>query len=275
MSDLKNSAIEAHYYRERLSEDILKRLGELGVDLKHVRRSDIAAVDEFHVRGAEVSRELAERAGLHGAKLLDVGCGLGGPCRMLADEFDCQVVGVDLSGEFIRTARKLSDLVGLSEKTEFLQCDATSLPFADASFDAVWTQHVQMNIERKDAFYGEISRVLKPGGKFIYYDIFKLGPEPITYPVPWADNPDISFLQPASHMSEILLELGMKSQEKTDQTKKGIEFFERVLQKIAASGPPKLGLNVLMGSETKVKITNLVNGLKEKKIQLQSGCFIR
>ena len=159
-----NKNIENHYFKSSLLEDILKRLEEKGVDLNNVKRTDIAGVDEFHVRGAAVSKELANAINMNGLNVLDVGCGLGGPCRMLAEEFNCTATGIDLSNEYIRTATGLSKLVKLDDKTTFIQGDATELPFDDNVFDVVWTQHVQMNIPDKIKFYSEIFRVLKPGG---------------------------------------------------------------------------------------------------------------
>mgnify|MGYP005702338653 FL=1 len=152
-----NQNIKNHYLKEELYEDILNRLKEEGIDLNEVKRSDIAGVDEFHVRGAAVSKELAESINLQGSNVLDVGCGLGGPCRMLADEYNCKATGLDLSNEYIRTAKELSKLVKLDSKTSFVQGDATSLPFEDNMFDVIWTQHVQMNIPNKEKFYSEIS----------------------------------------------------------------------------------------------------------------------
>ena len=150
---MTTNPIEAHYYREDLYSQIIIGLTQLGVDLNQVTRTDLAPVDEFHVRGAEVSRELANNANLHNTKLLDVGCGIGGPCRMLADEFNCQTTGIDLSEVYVNTATQLSKLVGFESKTQFVQGDATQLPFPDGSFEVVWTQHVQMNIENKKKFY--------------------------------------------------------------------------------------------------------------------------
>ena len=204
---------------------------------------------------------------------MDVGCGIGGPCRMLADEFGCQVTGIDLSEEFIRTATKLSDLVGLSDHTTFVCGDATDLPFKDQSFDAVWTQHVQMNVKDKVKFYSEIYRALKDGGTFIYYDIFKKNGEEVNYPMPWANEPAISFLVEMSGTQDILNELGLSQVQVTDETDNGIVFFENLVGKIQKSGPPKLGLNVLMGDTTKSKIINLLNGLKAGKLMLQSGVY--
>ena len=74
-----NQNIENHYLKEELYEDIVGRLLEQGIDIEKVKRSDIAGADEFHVRGAAVSNELAESVILEGATVLDVGCGLGGP----------------------------------------------------------------------------------------------------------------------------------------------------------------------------------------------------
>ncbi|EAR00977.1 class I SAM-dependent methyltransferase [Maribacter sp. HTCC2170] len=269
----KLSAIEEHYYRHDLYDDIINRLKNLNVDLNQVNRSDIAGVDEFHVRGAAISRELAQLANIKNSKVLDVGCGLGGPCRMLADEFNCTTTGIDLSEEFINAASKLSDLVGLSDSTQFIYGNANDLPFEDKTFDVVWTQHVQMNVDDKKKFYSEIARVLKNDGFFIYYDIFRKGKEKVKYPMPWAHESKISFLEPSSTMQSILEKLGMKKEHSNDQTQNGIVFFEKLISKLVAQGPPKLGLNVLMGENTIEKITNLLNGLKENKLTLQSGIY--
>ena len=266
---------ERHYHREDLIEEIIRHLKAQKIDLDHVTREDIAGVDEFHVRGAEVSKELAETIELRNSKILDVGCGIGGPCRMLADEYGCEVTGIDISKEFIRTATRLSELVGLSSKTSFIHGDATSLPFADQTFDVVWTQHVQMNIKDKLKFYAEIRRVLRTNGIFLYYDIFKKGLERISYPVPWANAPDLSFLARPDEITNMLYNLDFAEIELRDQTIEGIMFFEHFIARMEKSGPPKLGLNLLMGSSTKTKIINLLHGLKEGKIMLQSGVYKR
>ena len=271
----QTSATEKHYHRDDLFEEIIGRLKALKIDLDEVTREDIAGVDEFHVRGAQVSRELAETIDLRNSKLLDIGCGIGGPCRMLADEYGCEVTGIDISKEFIRTATRLSELVGLSSKTSFIHGDALSLPFADQTFDVVWTQHVQMNIKDKVKFYSEIQRVLKVKGIFLYYDIFEKGPERITYPVPWANEPALSFLAKPHEIANILHDLNFAEIELKDQTIKGILFFEQFIARIEKSGPPKLGLNLLMGESTKTKIINLLDGLKKGKIMLQSGVYQR
>ena len=268
-----NKNIQNHYLKEELYEDILNRLKQQGVDLNNLKRSDIAGVDEFHVRGAAVSKELAENLDLKGAKVLDVGCGLGGPCRMLAEEYSCQVTGLDLSNEYVRTAKELSKLLKLDNKTSFIQGDATSLPFGDNTFDVIWTQHVQMNIPNKEKFYFEISRVLKPGGHFLYYDILKKGDGEVNYPMPWASTSDISFLFKEKEMDNFLTQFGLTKEQSNDQTRYGIDYLNALFAKLKEFGPPKIGLNALMGETTKPKLINLLGHLKSGELELKSGVY--
>jgi SAM-dependent methyltransferase len=268
-----NTLIENQYHTPGLYEDILKRLEEQEISMDSVSREDIAGVDEIHVRGAEISRELAGQMKLDNSRILDVGCGIGGPSRMLADEYNCQVTGIDLSHEYIRTAKGLSELLGLQDKTDFIQSNALELPFENGSFDVVWTQHVQMNISHKLKFYSEIERVLSEHGTFIYYDIFRTESGEVNFPVPWADDASMSFLGTTSNMDDILESLCFKNLHTSDQTDKGIIFLQDLFEKLKMNGPSKLGLNVLMGSSTKEKLVNILKGLEEKQIILQSGIY--
>jgi len=270
-----NTVIENQYHSPGLYEDILHRLEEQEINMNSVSREHIAGVDEFHVRGAEVSRELASQITLDHSRVLDVGCGLGGPSRMLAEEYNCQVTGIDLSHEYIRTARGLSELVGLADRTRYIQSDALELPFENGSFDVVWTQHVQMNIRHKLKFYSEIERVLSDLGVFMYYDIFKTDGGTVNFPVPWANDASASFLATPSELDDMLGRLCFKHLLTTDQTQKGIQFLTGLFEKLKLHGPPKLGLNVLMGPSTREKLENILLGLEEEQIVLQSGIYIK
>ncbi|MFD2101072.1 class I SAM-dependent methyltransferase [Flagellimonas iocasae] len=265
--------VAEHYQKENLFEEIIARLKNQNIDLDHVQRSDIAGVDEFHVRGAAVSKELAKSIAIEGKTVLDMGSGLGGPCRMLADEFNCTATGIDLSPEFVQTANALSKLVKLDDKTHFVQGSAAELPFEDNSFDVVWTQHVQMNVPDKHKFYGEAHRVLKPGGYFLYYDIFQKNDGEIQYPMPWATQETLSFLIKNDEMAHIVEGLGLNEISKTNQTDAGIEFFTLLLAKVKQFGPPKLGLNVLMGESTISKLSNLLAHLQKGLLMLESGVY--
>jgi MPBQ/MSBQ methyltransferase len=166
--------VDSHYGRGDILNSILRALREMGKDVAQLAPADLAPVDEFHIRGREATVELAGRASLKpGLRVLDVGCGLGGSVRYLASEHQCQVVGIDLTKEYVDVANALADLVGLKHMVEFRQGSALDMPFDDSSFDVVWTEHVQMNIANKRAFYAEIARVLAPRGRLLFHDIFQ------------------------------------------------------------------------------------------------------
>ena len=81
------------------------------------------------------------------------------------------MIGVDLSSSFVDAATYLTASCGLSDRVTFQVGDALHLPFEDSAFDAVFLQHVAMNIEDRASLYAEVRRVLAPGGRFATYDL--------------------------------------------------------------------------------------------------------
>ncbi len=261
------TSVENHYSREGLVAAIRAALLAAGKDLDRLLPADLAPVDAFHIRGREATQELASRAGLApGLRVLDVGCGLGGSARYLAAEHGCRVTGVDLTKDYIEAAVELAALVGLGGKVEFRQASALALPFADAAFDVVWTEHVQMNIADKSALYRELARVLAPGGRLAFHDVF-LGPagEP-WYPVPWAEEPAISFLAPAPAVRALLEETGFRVRIWEDTSARSLQWFLAAAEKAARAGPPPLGIHLVLGRTAKAKFANLVRNLQEERI---------
>jgi ubiquinone/menaquinone biosynthesis C-methylase UbiE len=261
------AVVERHYGRGEILDSILRALREMGKEIGRLSPSDLAPVDEFHIRGREATVELANRASLRpGLRVLDVGSGLGGSVRYLASEHHCRVTGIDLTREYVDTAAALAELVGLKGAVEFRQSSASNMPFGDGSFDVVWTEHVQMNIADKRAFYTEIARVLIPGGRLVFHDIFQgEGGEP-HYPVPWAEDRSISFLVTPKTARHTLEDTGFRILDWEDKSQQSREWFAAVVEKIKASGPPPLGIHLLMGQTAKAKLENIVSNLREGRI---------
>lgn len=267
-----SSPIEKHYTRPALYQQIIKALEALGKT--DITRRDLATVDEFHVRGAAVSMELAMDAGFDkDMRILDVGCGIGGPSRMLASEFGCKITGIDITEEFIHTARLLTQLVGLDHLVQYIHADALNMPFENESFDVVWTQHVQMNIRDKEKLYSEIKRVLVPGGRFIYYDILTSSHEDVIYPVPWASDNSISFLITPASLHELLVNKGFTKIKIKDHTREGIRFLKEMLNRVNTQGQPKPGMHLILGELWKDKFQNLLNNLENGILEIQSGIY--
>ena len=106
---------------------------------------------------------------------LEVGCGSGEVARYIAERYRSDVVGIDVDPEQVEMARKSAD--GLSN-VRFLEADATSLPFADGSFDVVLSFGVLHHIPNWLDALEEIRRVLRDGGYFLYADV--IYPERVT-----------------------------------------------------------------------------------------------
>jgi ubiquinone/menaquinone biosynthesis C-methylase UbiE len=264
--------VENHYALGDIYSRIIFQLEVAGKKTVSLNRKDIAAVDEFHIGGQEITRELARQVMLQpGMRILDVGCGLGGACRLFAEEYGCHATGIDITTEYIDIAKRFSQLTNLHEGTNFVLGSATDLPFADKSFDFVFTQHVQMNIADKKKLYAEIARVLVPGGRFVYYDVFATGDQPIHFPVPWANDESISHLITTSALKDILKNAGLHPTSSTDHTAKSIESFEKMLPIVKQQGLPALGTHLLMGDNAIEKQENVLRNLSEKKIVVESG----
>jgi SAM-dependent methyltransferase len=259
-------AVESHYARGEVLASILDGLRAAGKDVTTLSPADLAAVDEFHIRGREATVELAARAALKpGQRLLDVGSGLGGSARYVAAEHGCRATGIDLTQEYVDTANALARMVGLDSLVHYRRASALEIPEAAGSFDVVWTEHVQMNIGDKHRFYGEIARVLAPGGRLMFHDIFR-GHGELHYPVPWADMSSISFLATQDEVREILQSVRFRLLDWENTSARSLEWFGAAVERIEASGPPPLGIHLLMGETALAKLDNMLRNLREGRI---------
>lgn len=264
-----NDSIKQHYAPGEFVSTTLAALARAGKDIDNLALDDLAPIDEFHVRGREATRELARAARLDANKhVLDVGSGLGGPSRRIAHEFGCRVTGIDLTDEYCRMATMLAERVGLSHLVTYRQGDALDLPFPDAAFDAVWTQHAAMNIPDKATLYGEMARVLKPGGLLAIYDVLAGPGGPVYFPVPWARAPETSFLVSPAELRDLLESHGFAISVWEDTTAAARDWFVALAQKIQQHGLPPLGFHLLLGPEFQVMAQNQRRNLEEERVLL-------
>lgn len=271
------SALYAHYSRPKLSDELFQTLAKAGVEISSYK--DTAAFDEFHMRGRQASRELADLAGLSkGHKVLDLGCGLGGPSRLLAAEYGCQVMGIDLIYEYVRAATLLSRRVGLAHNAMFQVGNMTMLPFRDHCFDVAWSQHTLMNIENKAALYQQVHRVLKPGGLLALYEILCGSAAPMIYPVQWANDAGTNFLVTQARFQRELVAAGFELkvwQEVTDQCRQWFQTLTAKMAERPKDAAPPLGLNLIIGPSTAEKARNTLLNLTENRIRVVYCLFKR
>ncbi len=118
----------------------------------------------------------------HGSRVLEIGAGSGQCSRWLAAQ-GATVVATDLSAGMVGTGVEVNDHVPEASRVPFVQCDGRVLPFADASFDTVFTAYgVVPFVADSDVVLREAARVLRPGGRFVFAT---------THPMRWAfpDDP--------------------------------------------------------------------------------------
>lgn len=258
--------LNAHYGPTDISARILDCLTKAGKNLDALTREDITPFDEFHGGGRDSTRALARLAELPpGQRVLDLGCGIGGPARTLAAEFACEVTGVDLTAEFVRAAGLLSLRVGMQDQVRFLQGSALEIPVPDASFDVVWSQNVMMNIEDKPHLFAEVRRVLRPGGRFAFEAVLA-GPGGDTlFPSFWAATADLSFLVTPATLKRQLVAAGLTEILWQDDTEQVIAVGNRRLAALERDGPPPLGIGVIVPFDVMEKTRNALRNNEEAR----------
>jgi ubiquinone/menaquinone biosynthesis C-methylase UbiE len=264
--------VASHYSDGRdLATAIAERLRKVGKDIGKLTTADLSTVDEFHVRGRKATLELGQMLNLDSStRVLDLGSGLGGPARTLAEVYGCHVTGIDLTQEFCNAATTLSTWVGMSERVAFQQGDATQLPFADGQFDRAITIHVAMNIPAKDQMYSEARRVLRPGGLFGVYDILQGEGGDVQYPVPWARDPSISHVATPDAMVALLNGAGFKILSTNDYTEESQRWFESMAAMVAPGATPPVTFRTFLGDDFPEMTRNQVRNLKERRIRTVS-----
>lgn len=259
-----NAAISEHYDSAHLLAAIHLGIEALGKTPATITIDELAPVDEFHVGGRSATDDLCQRLGLTAdARVLDVGCGIGGTARFIADQYGCDVTGIDITPDFVAIARALTNWVGLTDLVRFERGDATQQPFNDASFDHAVQLHVGMNIADKAALFAEVHRVLKPGGTFGLYDIMRTSDSDVSYPVPWATDASTSFVADIDTHRQTLEAAGFEITEERNRRDFAIEFFTAMQARTkTADGPPPLGLHLIIGKDTPAKIANIVAAIE-------------
>lgn len=259
-----DDALNAHYGDHALCERILRALADAGRDPERLSRDDLAGFDEFHGGGRASTRALARDAGAEpGMRVLDVGCGVGGPARTLAAEFGCTVTGVDITESFVRAARMLSERTGLTDRVSFRVAGATGLPFESGSFDLVWSQNVIMNVADKAACFAEMTRVLAPGGRVaLELNVRQEGSDPL-YPTFWADDPSLSHLVTREALTGLLEAAGLTIHAVTDLTERAVAVSEKRLAATRGADPDPLGMQVLVTRHLAQKFRNGLANYRE------------
>ena len=258
------TTIEQPYATGRARSDIERALTAAGKEVHALQPSELAMLEDFHSLGRLATAALVDVAQIDASdRVLDAGSGIGGTARLIAAERGAHVTAVDITSEYCDVAEWLNDAVGLGGVIEARTADVTELPFDDASFDVVVSQHVQMNVADKRRLYAEARRVLAPGGRLALWDVTAGSGGPLHFPVPWATSPEQSHLVTPERLAGLLREAGFATTHWSDLT----EAPANAMRDFLAGEQPRLGLHVFV-TDFPAKAANLVRNLAENRARL-------
>jgi SAM-dependent methyltransferase len=126
--------------------------------------------------GADELERLLEGTDISGCAVLDIGCGLGALDELLIARHRARsVVGVDIDPALLALMQERIERAGLTDRIRGQRVDGGPLPFAEASFDVVFSKDSMVQIPDKPKIFGEVLRVLRPGGRFVASDWLRGG----------------------------------------------------------------------------------------------------
>jgi SAM-dependent methyltransferase len=258
-----SDTIQDQYSTGLSRNNIEQALVSAGKDLGRLAPADLGLLEDFHTMGRYATAQLVELAQITSASaVLDAGSGVGGTARYIADRYGCAVTAVDLTDEYCETNRWLNRLVGLDDRISVRRADVTELPFPDATFDVVISQHVQMNVADKGRLYSEARRVLVPGGRLALWDIAAGDEGELDYPLPWADQPARSQLVRPGELRAVVESAGFAVEHWNDLTDQAAALMQAML----AQPANPLGLHAFV-TDFRRKVGNLTRALTDGRLR--------
>jgi sarcosine/dimethylglycine N-methyltransferase len=259
--------VQTQYSTGATRQAIEQALVAAGKDLDHLQPADLALLEDFHTMGRLATAQLADLVQITpDDEVLDAGSGIGGTARYIAERSRCHVAAVDLTEEYCATARWLNQLAGLDDWICVRQADVTDLPFEDATFTLMFSQHVQMNVADKALLYAEAHRVLADGGRLAVWDIVAAEDREPDFPVPWADRPEYSHLTTSDRLRTAITTSGFEIEQWNDLTGQAAAMMQTLL----TLPPSPIGLQAFVPNfESKAK--NLTAALADGRLHAIQG----
>jgi SAM-dependent methyltransferase len=227
--------------------------------------------DQYHLGGPPaVARILPSLALEPGRRLLDVGSGLGGPARQVADATGATVFGVDITREYVDVATALSERAGMSAGTRFICSDIAAFE-GHEPFDAAMTLHVQMNVPNKTGWYSEIATHLRDGGRLAVWEICRSGDAQPAWPEPWSLDGSDSFLATPAELLSHIEAAGFQTTEWVDES----AWLKRLVPAPRTNAAPAGPSPASLLDDGPARVGNALAALNSGILQVRRGAFTK
>jgi len=165
-------------------------------------------------------------------QVLDIGSGYCGAARQLANSSGCGITALNLSEKENQRARELNKVLGLANKINVIDGSFENIPVDDNSVDLVWSQDAILHSGHKAKVLKEVSRVLKPGGHFIFTDPMQDDNCPAGVLQPVLERIHLDSLGSFSLYRQLAKQVGLAEVEIEDLTPQLIKHYTRVKQEL-------------------------------------------
>ncbi|KAF4385261.1 hypothetical protein G4B88_026544 [Cannabis sativa] len=213
--------------------------------------------------GIETTKEFVAKLDLKpGQRVLDVGCGIGGGDFYMAETFDVEVVGIDLSVNMISLA--LERAIGLNCSVEFEVADCTTKTYPDNSFDVIYSRDTILHIQDKPSLFKSFFKWLKPGGTVLISDYCKSSGTPTSEFASYIKQRGYD-LHDVEEYGQMLSNAGFKEVIAEDRTEQFLQVLQRELDVLEKEK------DEFINDFSEEDYNDIVNGWKAKLIRSSSG----
>ena len=216
MGEMKLESMGLYRNIDRVDAD----LAALGVGPDDpVRVDQLTPFDQFHYEGTAAVDDAAVALQLGStSRVLDVGSGLGGPARYLADRTGCSVTALELQPELHEAGRRLTSRSGLADRVEHLEGDILNGPPAGPGFDGIVSMLCFLHIPDRTALFASCAAALRSGGRIFIDDYVELSPLAPVSTTALAEIVHCPYLPDASTYAAHLTDAGFRDVDVVDKS---------------------------------------------------------
>ncbi|MFA5403048.1 MAG: methyltransferase domain-containing protein [Candidatus Omnitrophota bacterium] len=263
MNNVKNiKRMKLYRHPERIYNELDATGYKEGIPLK---AADLSPFDQYHYLGTDAIDEAIGSLKIDsGKKIIDIGSGIGGPARYLAEKTGCQVTALELQPDLNQIASSLTERCNLSGSVNHLCGDILEFPEKDGNFDAAVSWLSFLHIPDRAALLKKCCNILKPGGKIFIEDFCKRGEFDRQESRILSEDVQCPYLPTAGEYKNQLIENGFTKIELTDKTTCWNNFVKERMGKFIENRDRYAGIHG-------IEITEEMEDFYKKILQLFAG----